>query len=139
MSAQCADASAVPKQAEGGSKGLLRWYKRQMRKQAGRMLGIGDGCERCRHDPGAHDLPFNSDTYLIPQGCMLEAKSPSGGDLRLAGRADGIVCWKQAGGCGAWASWARRGDRRSTTPTMPSRSSGMPLFCSTFKGQNICI
>ena len=30
-------------QAEGGSTGLLRMYKRQMRKQAGRMLGIGDG------------------------------------------------------------------------------------------------
>ena len=30
-------------QAEGGSTGLLRWYKRQMRKQAGRMLAIGDG------------------------------------------------------------------------------------------------
>ena len=30
-------------QAEGGSKGLLRWYKRQMKKQAGRMLAIGEG------------------------------------------------------------------------------------------------
>ena len=30
-------------QAEGGSTGLLRWYKRQMSKQAGRMLSIGDG------------------------------------------------------------------------------------------------
>lgn len=30
-------------QAEGGSTGLIRWYKRQMRKQAGRMLAIGDG------------------------------------------------------------------------------------------------
>ena len=25
------------------AQGLLRMYKRQMRKQAGRMLGIGDG------------------------------------------------------------------------------------------------
>ena len=30
-------------QAEGGSRGWLRWYKREMRKQAGRMLAIGDG------------------------------------------------------------------------------------------------
>ena len=30
-------------QAEGGSTGLMRWYKRQMKKQAGRMLAIGDG------------------------------------------------------------------------------------------------
>ncbi len=30
-------------QAEGGSTGLYKWYKRQMRKQAGRMLSIGDG------------------------------------------------------------------------------------------------
>lgn len=30
-------------QAEGGSKGLYKWYKREMRKQAGRMLAIGDG------------------------------------------------------------------------------------------------
>ena len=30
-------------QAEGGSKGVVRWYKRQMKKQAGRMLAIGDG------------------------------------------------------------------------------------------------
>ena len=30
-------------QAEGGSKGLYKWYKRAMRKQAGRMLAIGDG------------------------------------------------------------------------------------------------
>jgi phosphoserine phosphatase len=30
-------------QAEGGSRGLLKWYKRAMRKQAGRMLSIGDG------------------------------------------------------------------------------------------------
>lgn len=30
-------------QAEGRSRGWLRWYKREMRKQAGRMLAIGDG------------------------------------------------------------------------------------------------
>ncbi|CAK0743492.1 hypothetical protein CVIRNUC_001474 [Coccomyxa viridis] len=30
-------------QAEGRSTGLYKWYKRQMRKQAGRMLSIGDG------------------------------------------------------------------------------------------------
>ena len=30
-------------QAEGGRTGLYKWYKRQMRKQAGRMLSIGDG------------------------------------------------------------------------------------------------
>ncbi len=30
-------------QAEGGSRGLYKWYKRAMRKQAGRMLAIGDG------------------------------------------------------------------------------------------------
>lgn len=29
--------------AEGGSRGLLRWYRRQMKKQAGRMLAVGDG------------------------------------------------------------------------------------------------
>jgi len=30
-------------QAEGSSRGWLRWYKREMRKQSGRMLAIGDG------------------------------------------------------------------------------------------------
>ena len=30
-------------QAEGKARGWYRWYKRQMRNQAGRMLAIGDG------------------------------------------------------------------------------------------------
>eukprot|EP00884_Botryococcus_braunii_P002411 jgi/Botrbrau1/12170/Bobra.0186s0078.1 len=29
--------------AEGNARGLLRWYRGQMKKQAGRMLAIGDG------------------------------------------------------------------------------------------------
>ena len=31
------------KKAEGGSKGIQRWLKRQQRRLSGKMLGIGDG------------------------------------------------------------------------------------------------
>ena len=31
------------KKAEGGSKGVQRWLKRQQRRLSGKMLGIGDG------------------------------------------------------------------------------------------------
>ena len=30
-------------QAERGAKGVVRWYRRTMRRQRGRMLAIGDG------------------------------------------------------------------------------------------------
>ena len=39
----CSSNELGGEQAEGGSKGVVRWYKRQMKKQAGRMLAIGDG------------------------------------------------------------------------------------------------
>ena len=43
MLPSCTVSQQLPVQAEGGSKGMVRWYKRQMKKQAGRMLAIGDG------------------------------------------------------------------------------------------------
>ena len=52
----------MPAQAEGKSRGWYRWYKRQMRNQAGRMLAIGDG---------ANDVAMIQVRELDFPGCVL--------------------------------------------------------------------
>ena len=49
------------KKAEGGSKGIQRWLKRQQRRLSGKMLGIGDGA----NDVAMIQARFSS----WPQGC----------------------------------------------------------------------
>ena len=66
----------MPAQAEGKARGWYRWYKRQMRNQAGRMLAIGDG---------ANDVAMIQVrcTTLQPAALLLT----QGGALVCAGRA----------------------------------------------------
>ena len=71
-------------QAEGRSTGLYKWYKREMRKQTGRMLSIGDGANDVAMlqaaDVGVGTMgkegrhAVNNSDYAIPQfrcGCAL--------------------------------------------------------------------
>ena len=67
-------------QAEGGSKGIMRWYKRQMKKQAGRMLAIGDGANdvamiQVRSDALPGTACPDSGTHLHPSACCCDLAS----------------------------------------------------------------
>ncbi len=78
-------------QAEGRSTGLYKWYKRQMRKQAGRMLSIGDGANDVAMlqaaDVGIGIMgkegrqAVNNSDYAIPQ---FRCASASGRACQLA-------------------------------------------------------
>jgi len=116
-------------QAEGGSRGWLRWYKREMRKQAGRMLAIGDGANDVAMIQASSFFPWEWCQVFSSLWCWPLATR--GGWCTPSLHSSTLLCLIKWQTC-LWASWAWP----STVQTMQSRT---PVTCFSCSPTQLCL